>query len=78
MTSKLCSRRDWLNEGAALGPVAVLGSDAAQRLGNDRVLPDQRIWRGHQWFNIAGVRQPSPLEPDINSIALIGNPAAQK
>lgn len=72
------ARGDWLNEGTALGPVAVLGSDAAQRLGIDRVLPDQRIWLGHQWFSVAGVLKPSPLEPDINASALIGYPAAQK
>jgi putative ABC transport system permease protein len=72
------ARGNWLNEGTALGPVAVLGSDAAARLGIDRVQPDQRIWLGHQWFNVAGILKPSPLEPDINNSALIGYPAAQK
>src|SRR5919106_1206497 len=69
---------NWLNEGTARGPVAVLGSAAAQRLGIDRVHPDQRIWLGEQWFNVAGILQPSPLEPDIDSSALIGYAAARK
>src|SRR5207244_6194043 len=47
------ARGDWLNEGTAREPVAVLGSIAAQQLGVDRVYPDQRIWLGGQWFNVA-------------------------
>ena len=71
------ARGDWLNEGTAREPVAVLGSVAAQQLGIDRVYPDQRIWLGGQWFNVAGILEPSPLTPDIDDSALIGYPAAQ-
>src|SRR5436309_5193882 len=71
------ARGDWLNEGTAREPVAVLGSIAAQQLGIDRVYPDQRIWLGGQWFNISGILNPSPLEPDIDVSALIGYPAAE-
>jgi putative ABC transport system permease protein len=72
------ARGNWLNEGTARVPVAVLGSAAAQRLGIGRVYPDQRIWLGGQWFNIAGILQPSPLAPAIDNSALIGYPAAQQ
>jgi putative ABC transport system permease protein len=72
------ARGDWLNPGTARLPVAVLGSVAAQQLGIDRISPDQRIWLGGQWFNLAGILQPSPLTPDIDVSALIGYPAAQK
>jgi putative ABC transport system permease protein len=72
------ARGAWLNAGTAREPVAVLGAAAAQQLGIDRVHPDQRIWLGHQWFNVAGILKPSPLEPDIDTSALIGYPAAQK
>ena len=71
------ARGNWLNEGTAREPVAVLGSVAAQRLGIDRIYPDQRIWLGGQWFNVAGILQPSPLAPDIDNSALVGYPAAQ-
>jgi putative ABC transport system permease protein len=71
------ARGDWLNAGTARLPVAVLGAAAAQQLGIDRVYPDQRIWLGGQWFNLAGILNPSPLEPDIDVSALIGYPAAQ-
>jgi len=72
------ARGDWLNEGTAGEPVAVLGSVAARQLGIDRVFPDQRIWLGGEWFNVAGILNPSPLAPDIDASALIGYPAAQK
>jgi putative ABC transport system permease protein len=68
---------NWLNEATAHGPVAVLGSVAAGRLGIDRIDADQRIWLGHRWFEIAGILEPSPLAPEIDSSALIGYPAAQ-
>ena len=72
------ARGSWLNAGTAREPVAVLGAAAAERLGIDRVFPDQRIWLGHQWFNVAGILQPSPLASDIDTGALIGYPAAQR
>jgi putative ABC transport system permease protein len=71
------ARGDWLNAGTARLPVAVLGSAAANQLGIDRLYPDQRIWLGGQWFNVAGILNSSPLEPDIDVSALIGYPAAQ-
>jgi putative ABC transport system permease protein len=71
------ARGDWLNQGTVRLPVAVLGAVAAQQLGIDRVYPGQRIWLGGQWFDIAGILNPSPLTPDIDVSALIGYPAAQ-
>jgi putative ABC transport system permease protein len=71
------ARGAWLNPGTAREPVAVLGSVAAQRLGIDRIFPDQQVWLGGQWFNVAGVLESSPLEPDIDNSALIGYRAAQ-
>ncbi len=72
------ARGSWLNAGTAREPVAVLGAVAAQRLGIDRVHPDQRIWLGGQWFNVAGILEPSPLATDIDTSALVGYPAAQR
>jgi putative ABC transport system permease protein len=72
------ARGDWLNNGTARLPVAVLGAVAAQQLGIDRVYAEQRIWLGGQWFNIVGILNPSPLEPDIDVSVLIGYAAAKK
>jgi putative ABC transport system permease protein len=71
------ARGAWLNEGTAGEPVAVLGSVAARQLGIDRLFPDQRIWLGGQWFNVAGILDPSPLAPDVDASALVGYPAAE-
>jgi putative ABC transport system permease protein len=71
------ARGDWLNAGTAREPVAVLGSVAAHQLGIGFVYPDQRVWLGGRWFNLAGILNPSPLVPDIDVSALIGYPAAQ-
>jgi putative ABC transport system permease protein len=71
------ARGDWLNQGTARLPVAVLGAVAAQQLGIDRVYPGQRIWLGGQWFDLAGILNPSPLTPDIDVSALIGYQAAR-
>jgi putative ABC transport system permease protein len=72
------ARGSWLNAGTAREPVAVLGSVAAQRLGIDRVYPDQRIWLGGRWFNVAGILESSPLATDIDTSALVGYPAAHE
>ena len=71
------ARGVWLNAGTAREPVAVLGAVAAQQLGIDRLYPGKRIWLGGQWFDVAGILQPSPLAPDIDVSAPIGYPAAQ-
>jgi putative ABC transport system permease protein len=72
------ARGSWLNAGTAREPVTVLGAVAAERLGIDRVHADQRIWLGGQWFNVAGILEPSPLATDIDTSALVGYAAAQK
>lgn len=67
----------YLNAATATKPVAVLGAAAAQRLGIDRVYPDERIWVGGQWFYVAGILNPSVLAPAIDTSVLIGYPAAE-
>ncbi|GIJ72510.1 ABC transporter permease [Virgisporangium ochraceum] len=72
------ARGVWLNEGTAREPVVVLGASAAAHLGIDRVHPDLRVWLGGQWFTVAGILEPSPLEPAVANSALVGYPAAQR
>ncbi|MBO0805045.1 MAG: ABC transporter permease [Nocardiopsaceae bacterium] len=68
----------YLNAATAREPAAVLGAAAAQRLGIDRVWPGMRIWVGGMWFYVAGILNPAPLAPEIDSSILIGFPAAGK
>jgi putative ABC transport system permease protein len=66
----------YLNAATATEPVAVLGADAAQRLGIDRIFPGERIWLGGQWFYVAGILTSAVLAPEIDSSVLVGFPAA--
>jgi putative ABC transport system permease protein len=67
----------YLNVATAKLPVAVLGWDAARRLGIDRIYPRERIWLGGRWFYVAGILNPATLVPDIDTSILVGFPAAQ-
>ena len=72
----------YLNAATAREPVAVLGAEAAQLIGIDRIRPGERIWLGFpgQWFYVTGILGPVPTTyaPEINSAVLVGFPAAQK
>jgi putative ABC transport system permease protein len=77
----------FLNSATAREPVAVLGAQAAQLLGIDRIQPAERIWLcpsatcpvGGQWFYVTGILNPIPdtYAPEINSAILVGFPAAE-
>jgi putative ABC transport system permease protein len=76
----------FLNAATAREPVTVLGAQAAQSLGIDRIGPGERIWlcasaacpAGGQWFYVTGILNPIPdtYAPEINSAVLVGFPAA--
>jgi putative ABC transport system permease protein len=68
----------YLNAATAHEPVCVLGAQAAQLLGIDRVFSGERIWVGNQWFYVVGILKPATLTPEIDSSVLVGFPAAEK
>ncbi|MEV5497685.1 ABC transporter permease [Nonomuraea fuscirosea] len=68
----------YLNAATARQPVAVLGADAARRLGIAKIHQGMRIWVGGQWFYVAGILNPAKLTPEIDSAVLVGYPAAAK
>jgi putative ABC transport system permease protein len=61
-------------------PTVVLGSEAAKRLGIDRIDPaaPPRVWIGRQWFTVLGILNQMPLAPEIERSVLIGWPVAQQ
>jgi putative ABC transport system permease protein len=67
----------YLNAATAREPVAVLGYDAAQLLGIDRIWPGERIWVGGQWFYLVGILNPATLAPQLDTSVLVGFPAAR-
>jgi putative ABC transport system permease protein len=67
----------YLNAATAREPVAVLGAEAAQLMGIDRIWPGERIWVGGQWFYLVGILNPATLAPQLDTCILVGFPAAQ-
>ncbi|TDC86643.1 ABC transporter permease [Actinomadura sp. 7K507] len=72
------ARGRWLHAGTARYPGVVLGSEAAERLGLDRV--GGQVWiggpSGGRWFTVLGVLRPAELAPEIDRSALVGWDAA--
>jgi putative ABC transport system permease protein len=73
---------EFLNAATARQPVCVLGAAAAAYLGIDRISPGERIWisqagAGGMWLYVAGILNPDPLAPQIDSSVLTGYPAAE-
>ena len=68
----------YLNAATAQEPVCVLGAQAAQLLGIDRVYPGERVWLGGMWFYVTGILTSATLAPEIDSSVLVGFPAAEK
>jgi putative ABC transport system permease protein len=67
----------YLNAASAHEPVAVLGAQAAQLLGIDRLYEGERVWLGGMWFYLAGILKPAILAPEIDNSVLVGFPAAK-
>ena len=72
------ARGSYLNAATAREPVAVLGAEAAQLMGIDRIWPRERIWVGGMWFYVAGILNPAALAPEIDTSVLVGFPAAEQ
>jgi putative ABC transport system permease protein len=68
----------YLNPATEQQPVAVLGWQAAQLLGIDRIYPGERIWLGGMWFYLGGILSGATLAPEIDSSVLVGFPAAER
>lgn len=66
----------WLNAGTERYPGAVLGAEAARRLGVDRA--GGQVWIGGRWFVVLGVLRPAELAPEIDRSALVGWDAARR
>jgi putative ABC transport system permease protein len=68
----------YLNAATATEPVCVLGAQAAQLLGIDRVYPGLRVWLGGMWFYVTGILTSATLAPEIDDSVLVGFPAAER
>lgn len=66
----------WLNEATAQFPTVVLGRTAAERLGVQNA--GGLVWLGNHQFTVVGILDSSPLVPELDSTALIGESIAQQ
>ncbi|MEV4619567.1 ABC transporter permease [Asanoa sp. NPDC049573] len=66
----------WLNDLTGRYPAAVLGADAAARLGIGRPSPMTQILVGGERFTVVGVIDPVLLTPELDSAVLVGWAAA--
>lgn len=72
------ARGSYLNAATAREPVCVLGAQAAQLLGIDRVYPGERVWLGGMWFYVTGILTSAALAPEVDDSVLVGFPAAER
>jgi putative ABC transport system permease protein len=68
----------FLTAATASAPVAVLGAEAAQLMGVDRIWPGERIWIGGLWFYVTGILNPAVLAPEIDTSILVGFASAER
>ena len=64
----------WLNRATAQFPTVVLGRTAAERLGIHSA--GGLVWLGNHQFTVVGILDSSPLVPELDSTALIGESIA--
>ncbi|WP_055700076.1 MULTISPECIES: ABC transporter permease [Streptomyces] len=66
----------WLNRANERLPVTVLGSVAAQRLGVTS--PGEKIMMNDSYVVVVGILDPVELVPNLDRVALVGFPAAER
>jgi putative ABC transport system permease protein len=61
-------------------PTVVLGSEAATRLGINKITPGSppQLWIGGQWFTVIGILNKTPLAPEVERSVLVGVPVAKE
>lgn len=61
----------WFDEATRGLPVAVLGADAATRLGI--VAPGVRVWVGGTWYSVTGILDSASLSSEIDAAVFLGD-----
>ncbi|MFG2075724.1 ABC transporter permease [Nonomuraea maritima] len=68
----------WLNAATERYPAAVLGADAARRLGVGAVGPKTQVVVGGVRFTVVGVLDPVALAAELDSGVFVGRPVAEE
>ncbi len=68
----------FLNAATANYPAVVLGAEAAQVLGITSLQAPTQVWLGNHWFTVVGILKPVELVSQVDSMAMIGFPVAER
>ena len=68
----------FLNAATAHFPVVVLGAETASLLGIYNLAHPTQVWTGGYWFTVIGILKPVELVSQMDSMAFIGFPAAER
>jgi putative ABC transport system permease protein len=68
----------FLNVATAHFPAVVLGSQAASLLGVENLANPTEVWIGGHWFTVVGILNPVQLVSQIDAMAFIGFPIAER
>jgi putative ABC transport system permease protein len=68
----------FLNSATARYPAVVLGAEAASLLGINNLAHTTEVWIGGHRFTVVGILKPVELESDMDSMAFIGFPIAER
>jgi putative ABC transport system permease protein len=68
----------FLNAATVHFPAVVLGAEAASLLGIDNLANRTQVWIGGNWFTVVGILNPVELVSQMDSMAFIGFPIAER
>ena len=68
----------FLNAATAHYPAVVLGAEAAKLLGIHDLANPTQVWIGGHWFTVVGILKPVELVSQMDSMAFIGFPIAER
>ncbi|MDJ0923375.1 MAG: ABC transporter permease [Acidimicrobiia bacterium] len=77
LQAKLAQGR-FLDTATVRTPAIVLGAVSAERLGITSISEGPMVYLNGHWFNVIGILDPLPLNPDLDRAAFIGYPTAAK
>jgi putative ABC transport system permease protein len=68
----------FLNAATARYPAVVLGAEAASLLGIGDLAQATQVWIGGHWFTVVGILDPVELVSELDSMAFVGFPIAER
>jgi putative ABC transport system permease protein len=68
----------FLNAATARYPAVVLGAETASLLGISNLASPTQVWIGGHWFTVVGILNPVELLPQMDSMAFVGFPIAER